>query len=50
MNDFKKLKIAVVGSGAVGSYCDAILAAAGCVVHFSMRSDLKEVNRLDSDY
>ena len=36
-------KIAVVGSGAVGSYYGGMLAQAGCDVHFLMRSDLPAV-------
>jgi 2-dehydropantoate 2-reductase len=45
MDDIKNLKIAVVGSGAVGSYYGGKLAASGCDVHFLMRSDLAAVNR-----
>jgi len=36
-------RVAVVGSGAVGCYYGARLAAAGCEVHFLMRSDLATV-------
>ncbi len=36
-------RIAVVGAGAVGGYYGAKLAAAGCDVHFLMRSDLEWV-------
>ena len=39
------MKIAVVGSGAVGSYYGAKLAHAGSDVHFLMRGDLSEVRR-----
>ena len=45
MTDFKNLKIAVVGSGAVGSYYGGKLAASGCDVHFLMRGDLEEVKQ-----
>jgi len=45
MDDLKHLKIAVVGSGAVGSYYGGKLAAAGFDVNFLMRSDLAEVKR-----
>jgi 2-dehydropantoate 2-reductase len=38
-------KIAVVGSGAIGSYYGAKLAHAGSDVHFLMRGDLNEVRR-----
>ncbi|XHR29972.1 MAG: 2-dehydropantoate 2-reductase [Chthoniobacteraceae bacterium] len=38
-------RIAVVGSGAIGSYYGAKLAALGHDVHFLMRSDLKTVCR-----
>ncbi len=38
-------KIAVVGSGAVGSYYGGMLAHAGCDVHFLMRSDLEIVRQ-----
>lgn len=37
------LKIAVVGSGAVGSYYGALLALSGMDVHFLMRRDLEAV-------
>ena len=43
MEDFKNLKIAVVGSGALGSYYGGKLALAGCNVHFLMRADLSAV-------
>ncbi|MEI8341136.1 MAG: 2-dehydropantoate 2-reductase, partial [Verrucomicrobiota bacterium] len=43
MDQFKNLRIAVVGSGAVGSYYGGKLAALGCDVHFLMRSDLDAV-------
>lgn len=39
------LRIAVVGSGAIGSYYGGKLAAAGSDVHFLMRSDLSEPRR-----
>ena len=39
------LRIAVVGSGAIGSYYGAKLAYGGSDVHFLMRSDLNEVRR-----
>ena len=39
------MKIAIVGSGAVGSYYGAKLAHAGSDVHFLMRGDLAEVQR-----
>jgi 2-dehydropantoate 2-reductase len=38
-------RIAVVGSGAIGSYYGAKLAHAGRDVHFLMRGDLEEVRR-----
>ncbi len=38
-------RIAVVGSGAIGSYYGAKLAYGGSDVHFLMRSDLDEVRR-----
>jgi 2-dehydropantoate 2-reductase len=38
-------RVAVVGSGAIGSYYGGKLAAAGCNVHFLMRSDLSEARR-----
>tara|TARA_Y100000588_G_C14175062_1_gene890971 strand:+ start:510 stop:1472 length:963 start_codon:yes stop_codon:yes gene_type:complete len=38
-------KIAIVGSGAVGSYYGAKLAISGANVHFLMRSDLDHVRR-----
>src|SRR2546428_7972419 len=41
----KGLRIAVVGSGALGIYYGGKLAAAGCDVHFLMRGDLREVRR-----
>jgi len=41
----KALRIAVVGSGAIGSYYGAKLAHAGSDVHFLMRGDLNEVRR-----
>ena len=37
------LKIAVVGSGAVGCYYGGLLAHAGCDVRFLMRADLAAV-------
>lgn len=39
------LKIAVIGSGAVGGYYGALLAAAGQDVRFLMRSDFEAVRR-----
>jgi 2-dehydropantoate 2-reductase len=36
-------RIAVVGSGAIGSYCGGKLAAAGGDVHFLMRGDLSAI-------
>ena len=39
------MKIAVVGSGAIGSYYGAKLAHGGSDVHFLMRGDLSEVRR-----
>jgi len=39
------LKIAIVGSGSVGTYYGAKLAYAGSDVHFLMRGDLSEVRR-----
>src|SRR5215216_6169864 len=36
-------RIAVVGSGAVGSYYGGMLAHSGCDVRFLMRSDLEAV-------
>ena len=39
------LRIAIVGSGAVGTYYGAKLAHAGSDVHFLMRGDLSEVRR-----
>ena len=41
----KNLRLAVVGSGAIGSYYGGKLAAAGRDVHFLMRGDLSEVRR-----
>lgn len=41
----KDLRIAVVGSGAIGLYYGGRLAAAGCDVHFLMRGDLSEIRR-----
>ncbi len=41
----KSLRIAVIGSGAIGSYYGAKLAHAGSDVHFLMRGDLNEVRR-----
>src|SRR5439155_14744097 len=38
-------RIAVVGSGAIGSYYGAKLAHAGSDVHFLIRGDLAEVQR-----
>ncbi len=37
------LRIAVVGSGAIGSYYGAKLVYGGSDVHFLMRGDLSEV-------
>jgi 2-dehydropantoate 2-reductase len=39
------LKIAIVGSGAIGSYYGGKLAHDGCDVHFLMRSDLDAVKK-----
>jgi 2-dehydropantoate 2-reductase len=39
------VKIAIVGSGAIGSYYGAHLAHGGADVHFLMRGDLNEVRR-----
>jgi len=39
------LRIAVVGSGAIGCYYGGKLVASGCDVHFLMRGDLPEVRR-----
>ena len=39
------MKVAVVGSGAIGSYYGAKLAAAGFDLHFLLRSDFDAVNR-----
>src|SRR6266496_5113468 len=39
----KHLRIAIVGSGAIGSYYGAKLAYGGCDVHFLVRGDLSEV-------
>jgi 2-dehydropantoate 2-reductase len=39
------MKIAVVGSGAIGSYYGAKLAHSGSDVHFLMRGDLSQVRR-----
>ena len=39
------LRIAIIGSGAVGSYYGAKLAHGGSDVHFLMRGDLSEVRR-----
>src|SRR5947207_3804584 len=41
----KPFRIAIVGSGAIGSYYGAKLAHAGSDVHFLMRGDLTEVRR-----
>ena len=41
----KKFRIAVVGSGAIGCYYGAKLAAAHCDIHFLMRGNLSEVQR-----
>ncbi len=41
----KKMKIAVVGCGAVGSYYGAMLSRAGQDVHFLLRSDYEAVRR-----
>ncbi len=40
------MKIAVVGSGAIGSYYGAKLAYGGSDLHFLMRGDLSEVQRV----
>ena len=45
MNQSSPVKIAVVGSGAVGCYYGGMLASTGCDVHFLMRSDLDVVKR-----
>ena len=42
----KALRIAVVGSGAIGSYYGAKLTYGGSDVHFLMRGDLNEVRRV----
>src|SRR5712691_4839461 len=42
----KSLRIAVVGSGAIGSYYGAKLTYGGSDVHFLMRGDLNEVRRV----
>ena len=39
----EKLRYAIVGAGALGSYYGAKLARAGCDVHFLLRSDLEAV-------
>lgn len=39
------LRIAIVGSGAIGTYYGAKLAHAGSDVHFLMRGDLSEIRR-----
>src|SRR5881396_293045 len=39
------IRIAIVGSGAIGTYYGAKLAHAGSDVHFLMRGDLNEVPR-----
>ena len=39
------LRIAVVGSGAIGSYYGTKLACSGGDVHFLMRGDLSEIRR-----
>ena len=39
----KNLRIAIVGSGAIGSYYGAKLAYGGSDVHFLMRGDLTEL-------
>jgi 2-dehydropantoate 2-reductase len=41
----KPLRIAVVGSGAIGLYYGGKLAAAGGDVHFLIRGDLDEFRR-----
>jgi len=41
----KRLRIAIVGSGAVGAYYGALLARAGEDVHFLMRADWEAVQR-----
>jgi len=41
----KRLRVAVVGSGAIGSYYGGKLASAGSDVHFLMRGDLSEARR-----
>jgi 2-dehydropantoate 2-reductase len=40
-----RLRIAVVGSGAIGTYYGGKLAAAGSDVHFLIRGDLDEIRR-----
>lgn len=42
---FRRLKVAVVGCGAVGSFYGAKLARAGHEVHFLLRSDYEAVRR-----
>jgi 2-dehydropantoate 2-reductase len=41
----KPVRIAVVGSGAIGIYYGGRLAAAGCDAHFLIRGDLEEIRR-----
>ena len=41
--NLREMKIAVVGSGAVGCYYGGMLAHAGCDVRFLMRADLAQV-------
>jgi 2-dehydropantoate 2-reductase len=43
MDSLSGLKIAVVGSGAIGGYYGGLLAHLGCDVHFLLRSDLAAV-------
>lgn len=45
MSSPKPLKIAIVGSGAVGSYYGALLADSGQEVYFLLRTDLEAVRR-----
>lgn len=45
MHDLPNFRIAIVGSGAVGCYYGAMLARAGCDVHFLMRRDLRHVRQ-----
>ena len=45
MSDSDKISIAIIGSGAVGSYYGARLVQGGCDVHFLMRSDFEAVKK-----